>query len=89
MGRATLLWRKTVKAGGDERKEGLRDVERVDRPDDVVLIAALLEQTAVEQHPHRLDRIQRYTLRGIEHLETEVLRETRDEAIEKLFHGDA
>ena len=48
-----------VEPRGDERLQRLRDVERLDRARQPVPSPARVEQAAIEQHPHRLDRVQR------------------------------
>ena len=51
-----------VEPGGDQRVQRLRHLERVDLADRPVDGALLDEQAAVEQHPHRLDRVERDAL---------------------------
>src|SRR4051794_14893217 len=59
---APLLGGQPVEARGDERVERLGYVERDDRARWPVEGAVLDERAAVEEHPHRLDRIQRNAL---------------------------
>src|SRR5215208_4225109 len=57
---APLLGGETVEPRRDQRVQGLGHLERADRPDRSVYVIVPLEQTAVEQHAYRLDRVERY-----------------------------
>ncbi len=69
-----------------QRVQCLRDLERVQRPGRPVDVALAYEQAAVEQHPHRLDRVQRHALRACEHSVAVLLRKPRHEAVEERAH---
>ena len=51
-----------VEPRGRERVQRLGDLERLDRAGRAVLVAVTLQQAAVEQHPHGLDRVERHAL---------------------------
>ena len=57
-----LLGREAVEPRRDQRVQRLGDLERLDRPRQPVRRSFLDEQAAVEQHAHRLDRVQRDAL---------------------------
>ena len=57
-----LLGGEAVEPGGDQRVQRLGHLERLDLAGRPVDGALLGEQAAVEQHPHRLDRVQRHAL---------------------------
>ena len=75
-----LLGRETVEAGGDQRVQRLRHLERLDLAGTPVDRAVLDEQPAVEQHPHRLDRVQRHALCAREDLVAQARRAARGRA---------
>ena len=54
-----------VEARCDQRVERLRNLERVERALDVERSVLRDEQAAVEQHAHRLDRVQRHARRAL------------------------
>ena len=72
--------RDAVQAGGDQRVQRLRHLERLDLAGRPVHRPFLGEQAAVEQHPHRLDRVQRHALRAREDLVAQPLRQARARA---------
>ena len=54
-----------VEPGGDQGVQGLRHVEGREVAGHRVARLPALEQTAVEQHAHRLDRVQRDAVRAV------------------------
>ena len=69
-----LLGGEPVEPRGDERVQRLGHVERLDRPGRPVDVAFAGEQAAVEQHPHRLDRVERNALGAGEDLAAQARR---------------
>ena len=47
----------------------------------------LLDETAVEQHAHRLDGVERHALRTAQDLDGELVRQTRHEGCEQFLHS--
>ena len=86
---APLLRREAVEAGGDERVQRLGHLERLDRAGRAVDVAVAREQAAVEEHPHRLDRVERHALRALEDPRAQVVGEPGHEAVEQLLHRGA
>ncbi len=64
----------------------LRHLELADLRHRAVDRAVLREQAAVEQHPHRLDRVQRDALGARQDLRAQSVGQARDEAGEELLH---
>ncbi len=83
---APLLRCETVQARRDQSVQRLRHLERLDFPRRPVDGALLHEQAAIEQHPHRLDRVERHALGASEDLVAQPLRQARDEPVEQLLH---
>ena len=54
-----------VQARGDQRVERLGYLERVDRAAHAEAVAVALQQPAIEQHPHRLDGVERDAIRAV------------------------
>ena len=67
-----LLGGQPVEACREQRVQRLGNRELLDRPRRAVRVAAALEQPAVEQHPHRLDRVERNALGAAEDLRMEL-----------------
>ena len=67
----------------------LRHLERPDLARGAVHRALLDEETAVEQHSHRLDGVQGHALGAVEDLVADILGQTRHEAREQLAHHAA
>ena len=74
-----LLRRQAVEARSDERVQRLRNLERVDLRRGPVDGALLDEQSAVEEHPHRLHRVERDALGALEDLAAHLLGQARHE----------
>src|SRR5215211_6280534 len=55
----SFFWRQTVEAGCNQRVKRFRHLERLDLPDGAVDGALLDERATVEQHPYRLDCVER------------------------------
>ena len=83
---APLLGGQAVEPGCDQRVQRLRHFERADLADRQVDRPFLHEQAAVEQHPHRLDRVQRHTLGAREDLLAQRRRKTGHEPDQQLLH---
>ena len=66
--------------------QGLGYLERLDLAGWPVHGAFLGEQAAVEQHPHRLDRVERHSLGAREDLVAQALRQSRHEPFEQVLH---
>ena len=81
-----LIGRQAVEAGGDQRMQRLRHLERLDRAGRLVDLSLLCEQAAVEEHAHRLDRVQRHALRSLQDATPELVRQSGNESGEQLFH---
>jgi len=77
-----LLGQEAIQAGGDQRVQGLGHLERLDLARRRVHGSLLGEQTAIEQHPHRLDRIQRHPLRARQDLVAQPLGQARHQPLE-------
>ena len=82
----TLVGREVVDARRDQRVQGLRHLERPDRARDRVPVSLRLEQAPVEQHAHRLDRVQGNALRTLEDLAHELVGQPRHEPAHQLAH---
>ena len=78
--------RQTVEAGGDQRVKRFRHLERLDLADGPVDRAFLDERAAVEQHPHRLDCVERNALGAGEDLLAQRLRQAGNETAQQLIH---
>ena len=76
---APLLGRDAVQARGDQRVQRLGHLERLDLARGLVDGPLLGEQAAVEQHPHRLDRVQGDALGAREDLRAQPLGQARHE----------
>ena len=85
--RAPLVMGEPVQAGGDEGMQRLRHVEPVDLARGPVEVALTLQESAVEQHPHRLHRVQRHAFRAGHDPPVEQLRQAGRESVEQLLHG--
>ena len=81
-----LFRREAVEPRCDQRVQRLRHLERADLADRAVDRALLHEQAAVEQHPHRLDRIERHALGAGEDLVAQRCRQAGDEPDQELLH---
>jgi hypothetical protein len=66
--------------------EALGNIERLDRPGGTVHVAFLLEQAAVDQHAHRLDRVERNPLGAVQDRVVQVRREAGDKARQQVAH---
>ena len=64
--RAPLARLEAVESRRHERVQRLRDLERLDRARQPVAIPLARDQAAVEEHAHRLDRVQRHAFRPLE-----------------------
>src|SRR6266498_4902029 len=83
---APLVHVESVEPRGDECMQCLGDLEGLDRAGRPIASPCAFEQPAVEQHPHRLDGVQRYTLGALEDLCQQLLRQAGHEAVEQLLH---
>ena len=83
---AALLRRQPVEARGDEPVQRLGHLERRDLAGRAVDRAFLNEQSAVEQHPHRLDCVERHAFCARQDLRPQLLWEPGHESIEQLGH---
>ena len=81
-----LLGRQPVQAGSDQRVQRLRHLERLDLARDAIRGTILDQEATIEQHPHRLDRIQRHTLRPRQDLAAQRRRQPRHQARQQLAH---
>ena len=63
----------------------LRDRERFDRPGRLVPVPRELQQPAVEQHPHGLDRVEGDPLCALDDPRPQLFREAGREAVEELL----
>jgi hypothetical protein len=75
-----------VQARGDERVQGLRDVEVLDLAGQDVARALLGQEPAVEQHAHGFHGVERDALGAPADACQELLAKTRDEACQQLVH---
>ena len=82
----SLLGREAVEPGGDQRVQRLGHLELADLRDGAVDRALLCDQAPVEQHPHRLDGVERDALGAGEDLLTRAFGQARHEPREKLLH---
>jgi hypothetical protein len=62
-------------------------VQVLDRSGQAIDAASRLEESAVEQHAHGLNRVERHTLRPLQHLFADFVREAGHQPVEQLFHG--
>lgn len=67
--------------------QGLGDLERVDVAGGRVGVAVAHEHSAVEQHAHGLDCVERDALGAVEDAPPQLVRETGDETGQQLLHG--
>ena len=81
-----LLGGEAVEPRGRECMERLRHLERLDLGGRPVDGAVLREEAAIEQHPDRLDGVQRHALRPGEHLRLQVVGQAGDVALEEPAH---
>ena len=81
-----FLGRQAVEPGGDQRVQGLGHLQRADLADRLIDRTLLHEETSVEQHPHRLDRIQRHPFCAREDLLAQRSRQTGHEPDQELLH---
>src|SRR5579859_6920285 len=81
-----LRRRETIQAGGDQRMQRLWHLERLDCADRPVDGTLLDERAAVEQHPDRLDGVERDAFGAGEYLLAQRLRQARNEAGQQLLH---
>ena len=79
--------RHRIETGGDQRMERLGHLQRRQVACDDGCAVDLLQQPSVEQHPHRLDGVQRDAVRGLTQPVPGLLREAGDEAGEEVVHG--
>ena len=63
----------TVQAGSDQRVQGLRNLECLERSRDPVLTLLTRQHAAVEEHPDGLDGVERYALRPLADLGSGIL----------------
>ena len=83
-----LVLGKTVEPGGDEGVQRLGDLELRDRAGDpIAAVAGAHDDAAVEQHPRRLDRVQRHTLSRRRDACDRVRRQSRHHSRDELRHG--
>ena len=82
----SLLCGERVEAGRDQRVQRLRHLQRLDRSGRPVDVALASEQPAVEQHAHRLDRVERHALGALEDAPAQLVGQARHEAGEELVH---
>ena len=66
---ASLVRGKTIEASRDEGVQRLRYVEVVEAPHQAKDLAVALERSAVEEHTHRFDRIERNAVGATANLE--------------------
>ncbi len=77
-------------ASASEEYEGVQrlgHLERLDLARRPIERAFLDEQAAIEQHPHRLDRVQWHALSAREDLLAHMLGQTGHESLEQVAHG--
>ena len=82
-----LFGGQAVESSRDEGVQCLRDFERFDLAREPVRGAVLHEQAAVEQHPHRLDRVERDAFGAREDAVANLEREPRHEPGQQFLHG--
>ena len=75
-----------VQTGGDEGVQGLGNVELGDVGGQHVARAVLDEQPTVEQHPYRLDRVQRHPLGAAQDPAGQLVGQPGHETVERLAH---
>ena len=75
-----------VETGCDERVQRLRHLEGLDLGGRAVDVAVARERAAVEEHSHRLDRVQRHPFGPREDLIAQSVGKARDEAGEQRAH---
>ena len=78
-----------VEPGRDQRVEGLGHVERVDCADGDEAVVTQREQAAVEQHPHRLDRVERNAVRALADRLAQRVRQPGREPVQEGVHRGA
>ena len=84
-----LVGREPVQPGGDQRVQRLGHVERADRPRRLICAPVRDEEPPVEQHPHRLDGIERYALGPLADRCSELVGQAGHEGTQQLVHvGD-
>ena len=83
---APLLLGEPVEAGCDQGMEGFRHLERLDLSRRRVDGPVLIEQAAVEQHPHRLHRIQRHPFSARQDLLAQTRRQAGHQPLQQLLH---
>ena len=83
---ASLVRGKTIEASRDEGVQRLRYVEVVEAPHQAKDLAVALERSAVEEHAHRFDRIERNAVGAIANLGANVVGKAGDEAVQQLVH---
>ena len=81
-----LVLGQAVEAGGDQGVQGLRHLERLDRPGGFVDVPLLHEEPSVEQHAHGLDRVQWHALGAGEDSLAQLVRQAGDETRQQLAH---
>jgi hypothetical protein len=68
-----LGWLETIQASCDQRVQGLGNLERLNGSRDPVLVILARQHATVEQHPDRLDRVERHALRPLADPDAEVI----------------
>ena len=83
---APLVRREPIEPRGDQGVQRLRNVQLLGRARRPVDRALLHQQCAVEQHAHRLDRVERHALGASEDLTPKRARQPGHEAGEQFLH---
>ena len=83
----SFLGREPVETGSDEGVQRLGDLERVDLAHELVGRTFLHEKATVEQHPHRLDGVQRDAFGPFQDLLAQLRRQPRHQTDEQLLHS--
>ena len=81
-----MFCRQGVEARGDERLQGLGDLERPEFAGDAINAATLDEDASVDEHPDGLDGIEGDAFRPFEDLVGDVIRQSLDEPVEQIPH---
>src|SRR6186997_1669746 len=81
-----LLWIEPVQPSRDQSLQRLGNLQFVDRPGLTVDRSLLDQESAVEQHPHRFDRVQRDAFGTPQDLLPKLERKAGYEAVEEGLH---